>query len=38
MAFSLNGNNGIVIRMDTKNFPTPIDGSSVVMELKQTEK
>lgn len=37
MAFSTNGDNGIVIRMDTKQFPTSLDGSSVIMELKSTQ-
>ena len=37
MAFSVNGDNGIVIRMDSKQFPAPFDGSSIVMELKSTQ-
>ena len=31
MAFSVNGDNGIVIRMDSKQFPTLLEGSSIVM-------
>jgi hypothetical protein len=36
MAFSRNGDNGLVVRLDTKQFGVPNDGSAIIMELRST--